>query len=201
MSSQVGSVLVDYTSPDGAQVTHVRSTLIASSLQTLRELQYFDRYFERLPREHRDEILLALGPAWLPLETALAHYRACEALDLTEEQLGAIGTSVTTRLANTLIATFLRSTRAVGGSPWLSLEQSDRMWSRLMRGGAVRVTRRGPKEAMVEVTGLALFELRYFSLAFRSALLGGALLFSKTAYLREQGKRRPHAMVAILSWV
>jgi hypothetical protein len=63
-------------------VLQVRGSLVASSLQTLRELDLFPRYLALLDKDKHEPILFALASSWLPLELAMAHYGACEAMAL-----------------------------------------------------------------------------------------------------------------------
>src|SRR5262245_9003652 len=74
MTSAVATrqVILDYTSPDGKTVTHVRSTLLQSSVQVLKDNGLFDAYLTKLAPRFKDEILLTLAPTWHPLEVAMA---------------------------------------------------------------------------------------------------------------------------------
>src|SRR5688572_32470484 len=54
--------------PPQGKVRSVRSSLIQSSLQTLKSRGYFERYVPHLPREFREVILNTLEPTWIPIE-------------------------------------------------------------------------------------------------------------------------------------
>ena len=43
-------LLLDYTSPDGPTVTHVRGTLLATALRVVREAGFYDGYLKELPK-------------------------------------------------------------------------------------------------------------------------------------------------------
>src|SRR5688572_27123859 len=87
-------LLLEFHSPAGSAVTQVRSTLLQSSLQTLREHGLFERYVALLPKEYHEPILLTLAPSWLPVEVAMAHYRCCDQLSLDDTALQRFGETV-----------------------------------------------------------------------------------------------------------
>jgi hypothetical protein len=178
-------VVVDYKSPESALITHIRSTLIASSIQTLRERCLLERYLGCRPK-HQHELLLApQAPSWIPVEVAEIHYQSCERMELASDELNALWEAVIRNVTHTMLAQFVRSGRAIGGTPWHSLAQSERLFSRLKRGGTIRVTRRGPKEALIESSGCTLYRIRYFASAYTALLRAAALMFAKTAYARQ----------------
>ena len=67
-------------------VTQVRSTLIATSIQSLRTRGLLGRYTKLLQGPHKETVLTAVAGSWLPVEVAHAHYAACEALHLDSAQ-------------------------------------------------------------------------------------------------------------------
>jgi hypothetical protein len=70
-------MLIDQRSPARPTVRQVRGSLVVSSLRTLRELGYFERYQEQLHPEYSAAVLYALAASWLRLEVAMAQYAAC----------------------------------------------------------------------------------------------------------------------------
>ncbi|MDB4975600.1 MAG: hypothetical protein JWN48_3941 [Myxococcaceae bacterium] len=194
-------ILLDYHAPEGPVITHVRSTLLSSSLQTLRELGYFDRYVGLLDADARDPILLTLAPTWLPVKIAEAHYRACEALQLSGDEMEYVGAAVAKRFMGTFLQTFVRSSRSVGGSPWVPIRQYDKLWSRIWQGGGVRVWERGPKDALIESAGLTMVGGRYFSTAYMGVIRAAASMFASTVYVRAIKTTTPNTHACSLSWV
>src|SRR5687768_14087931 len=87
-------VLLDHSGAKGPVTRHVRGSLIASSLHTLRELGYYDNYLTHLPSRYREPVLFGLASSWLPLEVADAHYQACDDLKLGDTEIVAIGEAV-----------------------------------------------------------------------------------------------------------
>lgn len=157
-------------------VTHVRSTLIQSSLNSLRELELFDLYLKQLDPSYRDDILGSLAPEWLPVEMALAHYRACDDLELSPEEMHRIGQHVGDRIQGTFLGTLVRRARILGLNPWLPLNHFERLWSRLMTGGGIALYKVGPKDARIEVYRLPLARFPYFRHAFCGVISGGIKL-------------------------
>jgi hypothetical protein len=133
-------VLIELPSHVG-RVTAVRSTLIQSSLNTLRKRGYFERYLQLIDPRHRAALLETLAPEWLAMEVAHAHYTACDALALSTTELHEVGEDVGERIQGTFIGTLVRKARTVGLTPWALLGQFDRLWGRVMTGGAVGLTR------------------------------------------------------------
>jgi hypothetical protein len=197
-------VLLDYTSPNGPTTRNVRGSLIASSLQTLREQGHYERYLALLPANHRDTLLFALASSWLPIEAAAAHYQACDALKLGEPQLIAIGEAVAKRIMGTFLGTLLRSGRSLGAAPtpWLALTQYHRICERIIDGGTFMVREVGPKDAIVQTRGLPLFEYGYFRTATLGMFRGGVGVFAKTCFARELVERSTRDSMAVsVRWV
>jgi hypothetical protein len=128
------------------------------------------RYAAFLSPEHRTRLDESLAPEWLPLELGLAHYAACDSLSLSPSELQEIGEDVGIRLQGTFIGTLTRSARNVGLTPWVPLAQFARLKERLMQGGAVMVTKTGPKDATVELHQIELFKHTYFRVAYAGVI-------------------------------
>lgn len=158
------------------RVSAVRSTLIQSSLTTLREHGYFERYVQELNPRYKETILQSLAPEWLGMEIAMAHYGACDALRLSHDQLLSVGESVGNRIQGTFIATLVKRARTIGLTPWIPFGQFDRLWQRLMQGGAVALYKKGPKDATIEVRNLPLARFSYFRAAFCGVIASGGKL-------------------------
>ncbi len=171
------------------RAAHFRSTWIVASLQGLRARGHFDRYVEHLSHGTRDELLQCVAGSWLPMALARSHYEACESLHLNVDEQLRMGDVVGNHGAATLIATAARAAKTAGVTPWSVFPQFDRIWRRGADGGAVTVTRRGPKDALGEVIGCELFELPYFRVAFRGVVLSMMRHFCSTMFLREVGPR------------
>ena len=193
---------MDWASRPGAKVTHVRSTVLSSSLQTLRKRGHYENYLEHLPEEHHEAVLMTLAPTWLDVSHGVAHYSACDALKLPSAELKIIGNAVGDRIQSTFLGTLARGARQAGVSPWLPLGRVDKIWTRLMQGGDVAVFKTGPKDARVEIRDCALANIPYFRIAFTGVIHGAASVFAARVLVRDLPKLSGHGkMVFRLSWV
>jgi hypothetical protein len=147
-------------------VTAVRSTLIQSSLESMRKRGHYDRYLTLVAPAYRARILETIAAEWLDMDLALAHYTACDALGLGHDELLEIGEGVGEYIQGTFVAMIVRRARVLGLTPWVPLAQFQRLWDRLMTGGGVSLTRTGPNEARAEACLLPLAQLGYFRTAF-----------------------------------
>ncbi len=198
LSKPAVELIIDYKSPQGSKVTQVRGSLIASSLSTLRERGLFERYERLLDPVHRDHVLYCVAASWLPIEVAMAHYGACEAMGLGDRELDALGNEVSKRIMGTFLATMVRSARHVGSS--IPLRQYPRLWDRLMVGGSCKVSMFGPKDAHIESYGVPMFSYRYFRVAYAGLVRGASLLFRSAAHVRVRNTS-DDSLVLDLSWV
>lgn len=139
-----------------------------SSLGGLRGSGHWDRYVASLS-EHREEILSAVAGAWLPMQVACAHYRACDGLGLsTGEVIAMVGGTGDIRRA--WYAPYIALAKRAD-SPWEVLYLLDRMWSRSVNGGGVSIVRVRDEQARIDYTGCELFDVAYFREAVRTVLL------------------------------
>lgn len=197
-------VLLEHSSANGPQMKNVRGSLIASSLQTLRELGHFERYEKLLPEQYREQVLFGLASSWMPLEVAEAHYGACDDLGLDEAQIIEIGEHVSRRIMGTFLGTIFRTGRNFGAAPtpWLVLTQYHRICERILDGGKFMVIELGPKDALIQTRGLSLFRSRYFRTGTLGMFRGAVGLFSKSCFAREVPERSSRDMLSVsLRWV
>ena len=184
-------------------VTHMRSTLVAASLLSLKSLGHLDAYLRNLPAALHDTILHSVAGMWLPLEIGVAHYRAADALDLSVEEQIAVGHAVADRIQKSLLGTLVRVAKSAGVTPWTGLEYSPRLWGRVLQGGSLALYRLGPKEARVECHGAPeLARLPYFRNGFRGMFLGSGQLFCEKLYARDLASFVARGVVAFqVAWV
>lgn len=183
-SAESREIIIPHSEPI-KPASHVRSTLIQSSLATLKTLDLYERYLEVLPVQHHESILEAIAPAWLPVETALAHYQACDDLQLDLDQLLAIGERVGDRMQGSFMETLTRAARGAGVTPWLLLRRFDVLWGRLLQGGSIELTKVGPKDLTIEIRSAALPRFAYFRHAFCGVVRAGFKYVGvRVAYVR-----------------
>jgi hypothetical protein len=198
-----GEILVPLRVPRErlAPVTRIRSTLLLSSLQSLRARALFERYLAALEPDMHAPLLDLVAGVWVPVQVALAHYRACDALRLSADEQTAMGHDVSNRVQGTVLAVTARAARGMGVTPWAALVQSPRLWDRVFGGGGgVEVRKAGPKDARVELMGLVLLDLAYFRHAYRGAFLAGLGLFCRRVYVEVEEDRPAMSAVFRVSW-
>jgi hypothetical protein len=183
-------------------VTHVRSSLVLSSVQSIRARSLFDAYAEKLAPEERNAILESASSDWLTMKTARAHYEACDALGFTLAEQISIGGEVGDKVQKSFLGILLRAARSAGVTPWVVLGHLDRIWTRVFDGGGGAVmTRLGPKEATVRFVGLPIIDVPYLRNAFRGAFVAATDPFCEKSYVQElPAKRVPGGVVYRLSW-
>lgn len=187
----------------GGLATHVRSTLLLSSVQSLRARGLFDRYVTHLDPAVRDALLTSVAGVWMPMSLGMLHYRACEALGLSLVEATQIGHDVGNRVQGSLLGVLTRAAKGSGVTPWTVLGQIGRLWDRTFQGGGgARLTKLGPKEARAELIGLPLMAVPYFRHAYRGAFHAGLELFCEKIYVNEIASRSSDVAGAYrVSWV
>jgi hypothetical protein len=184
-----------------APATHVRSTLLLTSVRSLRARNLLEPYLSRLPADMHDIVLHAVAGAWLPIEVGLAHYGAADALGLRASEQFEIGQEVAERVQNTLLGTLVRVAKSAGVTPWVGLEYFQRLWDRVVLGGAAAVYRLGPKEARAEVYGIDLVQFAYFRNGWRGMIAGSGALFASRVFVTELPRYTTKSSTAFrISW-
>lgn len=185
------------------RATQVKSTLLSASLEAVRKRGRFEEYEAKLPPEHREAIVFGVSGVWLPMEIALAHYAAVDALGFSEAEILENGYSVGARLNHTFVGTMVKLAGQAGLTPWLPLAQVGKLFERVFRGGAgVQVERCGPKEARIEIVGLPIASSTYFRGALRGQVQAGCELFCRRCYARiVEPRHQADAVTLRASWV
>lgn len=166
--------------------TLVRTTLLVSSLQSLRRHDHGEAYLKALPREHHETMLSMIAGQWVPMSLALAHYRACESLGIPHGVIHAIGREVGDRIEGTFLATMVRMAGKAGATPWTAVAQLTRLYDRLFDGGGgTQVVKEGPKDVRIEFVGLPLCSIPYWRAASCAVVEVGMELFCTRAYVKE----------------
>jgi hypothetical protein len=183
--------------------THCRGTLLIASRQTLKSRGHFQRYQSHLAQEHDIAIASSVAGTWLPIELGMAHYRACDALDLPVEEQLELGGAVVHALQRTFIGTALRAAgKGALISPLLGLQTFFGVYARAIKGGGGRMVRIGPKDVRVEFRGLPLFTIRYFRIAYRGFITAGCEFFAQRVVTAELGAHLSPTTVAYrIAWV
>jgi len=194
-------VALDWSEESAQPSSHIRSTLISSSVQTLKDRGHYERYLALLPEEHHEAVLLTLAATWLDIEHGIAHYRACDALHLPRSELVAIGGGVGDRIQGTFLGQLAKGARGVGANPWIPLLRFGGLWGRVLQGGGVRVIKLGPKDARIDVRNSPLHEIEYFRVAFHGIVMAATDVFARKSYTKEVASAREAQFSYSLSWV
>ena len=155
-----GEILTPFD-PNAGDVTEVRNLVLQSSLAELQTHGYYERYLQHIPPSALEDLVSRVAPGWAPVELALAHYKACDDMNLTTEELSAMGRSVGERLQGTTLVSAAKTTRDESFDPWQVEAQLHRMWQRLYRGGTIQVTKLGAKEKLIEQRGFPMNRFHY----------------------------------------
>lgn len=157
-------------------LTALRRMVVHSSIAELKQRDLFAGYRKLMEARAFEEITSSLGPGWLDVEVALAHYRACDALGLSDAEIYELGRCSCTKIKGALL---VPSTPSAGFdaelSPWSGIFALWRMGRRVYQGCSAQYTRIGPSELLIEHLHNALFAIRYYRLAhvgFLSAAFG-----------------------------
>lgn len=200
MGSATREILIPHDRSRG-ELRAVRRMLVQSSIAELKLIDCYERYCAHIEQESLREITEQIGPGWLSVELAMAHYRACDAAGIDDAQLEHLGATAGEKLARTLTVT------ASGGpegarSPWSLVGAFARLGKRIYDGGSIQYVKLGPSELLIENIGNPLFSIRYYRVAhlafMRSsfATLGANVVEAKITNFRATG-----AMIEVsLAW-
>lgn len=184
----------------GGPIRHVKSTVICASIESIRTLGKFDAYTRLLAPAHAGQVLGAIAGTWLPIEAGVAHYAACDALELDRDVIASIATASIRRMQQSVFNTLALLAQHAGADPWTILAAYPRLWNRHFDGGGVTVTRLGPKDALCELRDLPFCRFPYFRTAHVEQVRFGASRFASTVRARDQGSTATSLSVAV-AWV
>jgi hypothetical protein len=193
-------VLIPFSDADRL-ATELRSTLLTTSIRSLKTHGFFDAYLKHLPQAHHDAVTNAVAGVWLPIDEGVAHYTAIEELALTSVQIAQLGKDVGERVQGSILGLMVRTAKTSGLTPWTGLRNCRLFYERMFQGGAVSLVKLGPKEARIELVRNPLFAIPYFRHGLRVIAMTGIELFCKKAYSYELPKFAGPASFAFrLSW-
>jgi len=183
----IDEIFVPFQYARGAapRVSHIRSTLIASSIRSIEVRGKGADYAARLDPQYRETVLSSIAAEWLTIEAGIAHYTACDALGFSVAEAVQIGTDVGGRIQGTFLGTMVRAAKGVGVTPWVALGNSRKLYDRLFQGGDIGVVKIGPKEARVEIVGQPLCPNVYWRAGFRGVYQAALGLFCTKAYVTD----------------
>lgn len=182
--------------------THVRSTLIVSSMQALRGRGLFDAYVGRLPAPSRADLVSLIAGTWVSIDLGLAHYRAAQGLGLDPKTIDAIGGEVGERVNKTALSLIVKLSKEAGVTPWTALQRAPRLRELSWKGGDVAVWKLGPKDARFDWVGMPYASIPYYVISFGGFLRGLIQLFAAKAYTKVVPDRCSATSISYhLAWV
>ena len=182
--------------PQVAPIRHVRSTLLIGSLGAIKQAGYLDAWAANIDPTPREELLQAVAGVWIPVDRAIAHYRACDSLGLSPDAEAQLGGATFDRVRGTLLGTMLRMANGAGVTPWTLLPRLQRFWDRAYDGAGIQIVRLGPKDAQLDLMHCAFADTRYYRNALRGLVVSVLQLFCQKAYVQERKARREAGTVS-----
>lgn len=197
-------IMVDYVSPEGATVTHVRANVVVASIQLLKQGGLYDRYLAQLAPNHQDQLIYAIASSWMPVEVIMAHCAACDDMKLSERELAEHGEMIAKFVGDSIFGNLTRGAKAMGMvDGWFFSRQTGRLWPRTYRGGGCTLLQTGPKDMVFEVHGLPMMMSRFYRASHHGYMKGFARMFSTAHFVKAVRPREPHPHRAAtaISWV
>jgi hypothetical protein len=150
----------------------------------------------------RDAVLSSVAGQWLPMRTGRAHYEACNGLGLSVLEQLEIGSEVSFKIHETFLGVVMRTATHAGVTPWMLLPRGNQMYARMFAGGGgIRIFKRGPKDARVELAGCPLLDIPYFRNAARGLYQAAVSLFCSQAYVQDADRvADPTRIVLRVAW-
>jgi hypothetical protein len=183
-------------------IRNVRSTLLQGGLASLVEAGFKDAYLAIVAPEVRSVLESAVAGMWIPVETALGHYMACDRLGLSSESIAALGRATFGRTKGLLLGTAVGLAKSVGVTPWTLVPYLQRFWLRGNDGGGVRGVRLGPKELRIDVVANPLFRSRYYRTAYRGIAASLFELVAQKTYAHELRRGKDEEALSLrVQWV
>jgi hypothetical protein len=197
--------LVDYCDPSSPRVTHTRGILIAGSRAGLHTLGVYEQYADLLPAMHKDALLYCLANTWLPMDQTMAHFDACDRLQLTQRHYDEVGKALADRMTKTFLGAASRAARSVGvdGQVRWALSKTDRFLPRIYQGGRCSIVSGGPKDAIMELNGIPFAGSAYYRgvVLSETKVLMGVLCRSLHAKIVPARSGSKESLAIALSWV
>ncbi len=181
--------------------TRVRSTLIVSSMQTLRKHGHYDAYVRQIDTRYRDDLVALTAGRWIPVELGLAHYQAADRLGLDVRAIDAYGAEVGERVSKSALSMVFRISREGGVTPWTAFARIHRLRIENWEGTDISITKLGPKDARLDWIGMPYASVPYYLTSFGGFLRAAVQLFSTKAYTRLVNVRTtPTSLSYRVSW-
>jgi hypothetical protein len=196
-----GEILIPHT-PGVIPLTAVKNVLIQSSLAGLKANGHYEHYTRLIDQAVLAQLESSLGPGWIPIGLATAHYEACDGLSLSAHALKQIGNQVGDRLQDSALVCSAKRARGADFDMWDVMLSLHRMWARLYQGGSVQVVKLGPREKQIEWRGFSLHRFHYYRQTALGAIRAAysALGADATSVKIVSYSAKTHEMVVRTAW-
>lgn len=185
---------------DTPPVDAVRAFVFLSGLRWMEKNGHGERFRGLLGPDLRKAVESFTATDWVPLETALRAYAACDALALSMDEQIEVGRFVS-RANNGIVMETLTRLAGRFASPWIALGHVDRVWQRNNRGGAVAVYKLGPRLARLEFWQVPLARSPFFVTSMRGAIAAGVDAFCERLVVSEIPEQTtPEGFALRLAW-
>ena len=151
--------------PSAKPLTAVRRMLIHSSIKEIQQLGFYEQYCSQISPESLVQIYELIGPGSMPIDLALEHYRACDQLGLSDQQIYTFGLRAGENIGDALL---VASKHGSSGdrSAWDLVGAFYRMSRRIYDGGSVQYVKLDENTLTIENKLNPLFSVRYYRVAY-----------------------------------
>jgi hypothetical protein len=162
--------------PNPSPLTAVRRMLVHSSIRELQQLGHYERYCTLISPQSLAHITELIGPGSMPVDLALEHYRACDQLGLSDDQIYAAGLRAGENIGDALLVASKQLGSGTERSAWDVIGAFYRMSRRIYEGGSVQYVKLGSNALQIENRLNPLFSIHYYRIAYGGFIRQG---FSK----------------------
>jgi hypothetical protein len=176
--------------------------MLVSSRRSLRSRGLEPRYLQNLGNAERSAVDAMIASSWVPIDLVLAHYRACDALDLDRTVVEDIGDESGRYVFSFLGNIVARTSSELGTTPWTVFSRLRRLRDRMWHGSDYELVKLGPKEARVAWYGQPCARIPYFRHAWGPFLAAVISPFcSKVHYRLLADRSNDTTLTHRFSWV
>jgi hypothetical protein len=140
--------------------------LVHSSIRELQQLGFYDRYCALMRPESLAQISELIGPGSMPVDLAVEHYRACDDIGLSEEQVYTAGLRAGDNIGDALMVASKQLSSGAERSTWEMIGAFYRMSRRIYEGASVQYVKLGSNVLQIENRFNPLFSVRYYRVAY-----------------------------------
>ena len=166
--------------------THIRGTMLASSLAVVREEGFEQKYFALLPAQYHTAVHGLVAQDWLSMELAIAHYAAMDRMFPTMAQQLENGRRAAQRAQVGYIQAVVRTLRLTGTIDLAAgLKRVPDVIARIVRGGSCNVYLVARKDGRIELNGYPFLASRYVHNGWQGMFEASFSMLSRRIFVRQ----------------